>query len=83
MVEVKSFLSPSAFYELHEAVGQFGNYRRILKLAEENRTLFLAMPEDVFNILFNDAFGSLTIQEEHLRFILFQPDTKNIIRWIK
>lgn len=83
MVEVKSFLSNSAFYELHEAVGQFTNYRRMLHLLKMDFEMILAMPEDVFDTLFNDEFGQLTIKEEQLKFLLFKPIEKEISKWIR
>ncbi len=83
LVEIKSFLTPSAFYEFHGALGQYNNYRRILRMTGENAPLYLAMPEDVFDVLLNDEFGQLTIKEEHMKIILFQPIEKNISRWIK
>ncbi|MCB0519405.1 MAG: hypothetical protein H6577_27235 [Lewinellaceae bacterium] len=83
MVEVKSFLSNSAFYELHEAVGQFTNYRRVLQLLKMDYEMILALPEDVFEILFNDEFGQLTIEQEKLKFLLFRPIEKEISKWIK
>ena len=83
LVEVKSFLTASAFYEFHGALGQYKNYSRILKLIGETSSLYLAMPEDVYNVLLNDDFGRLTIEEENLKLILFRPLEKDISKWIK
>ncbi len=83
IVEVKSFLSKSAFYELHEAVGQFRNYHRLLRLENITHELFLAIPEDAFDLLFKDDFGQLTIEEDHLKMLIYEPEQKEIIQWIK
>ena len=83
VVEVKSFVAKSMFYALHEALGQYNNYRRILKMANEDRILFLAVPEDAYDTLFTDAFGKLTIQEENLKIIVYRPTEKDIVAWIK
>lgn len=83
LVEVKSFLTASAFYEFHGALGQYKNYSRILKLSGETSALYLAMPEDVYDVLLNDDFGRLTIEEEKLKIILFRPIEKDISRWIQ
>ncbi len=48
LVEVKSFVEKSMFYALHKALGQYNNYRRILKMANEDKILFLAVPEFVY-----------------------------------
>jgi glucose-6-phosphate 1-dehydrogenase len=83
LVEIKSFLTASAFYEFHGALGQYKNYRRILRLIGIEAVLYLAMPEDVYNLLLSDEFGRLTIEEENLKIILFRPIEKDISRWIK
>jgi len=38
---------------------------------------------DVYNVLLNDDFGRLTIEEENLKLILFRPLEKDISKWIK
>ena len=44
----KSFLSPSAYYEFHAALGQFLNYREVLEEYEPSRLLYLAAPEEIY-----------------------------------
>ena len=83
LIEVKSFLTSSAFYEFHAAIGQYINYRRIMRLNQEARTLYLALPFDVFEQLLMDEFGQLTITEEDLKLIVFDPYHKRIHQWIK
>jgi len=83
LVEVKSFLSPAPFYELHAAVGQYGNYRRLMKLNDEPRTLYLAMPKAQYEELLQDEFGALTIEEVDLHVIVFDPSHQRIEKWIK
>jgi hypothetical protein len=83
VVEVKSFLTKSAFYELHTAVGQFRNYRRVMRLENVEHELFLAMPLDTFNLLFNDDFGQLTIEEDNLKIIIYSVEQTSIVKWIK
>lgn len=43
-VEVKSFLSDSAIFDFHLALGQFLNYRLVLEAIEPERMLYLAVP---------------------------------------
>lgn len=47
-VEVKSFLRDSIVSEYHTALGQFLNYRIGLEEKEKNRTLYLAIPDQVY-----------------------------------
>ncbi|MEM6700140.1 MAG: element excision factor XisH family protein, partial [Bacteroidota bacterium] len=74
--------SKSVFYELHEAIGQYKNYKRILRLTNQERPLYLAMPLDAYEELFQDEFGKLTIEEEELKIIVYQPSNKTIVKWI-
>jgi len=43
-VEVKNFTSASKISEFHTALGQFINYRTALRIKEQDRTLYLAVP---------------------------------------
>ena len=82
-VEVKSFVEKSLMYAFHKALGQFINYRRILKKTDANRTIFLAVPVDVFKDFFEHPFGKDAIEEEDLKVIVFDPMEKTIVAWIK
>ncbi len=42
-VEVKSFISDSAIYDFHKALGQFINYRIVLSQKEPQCELYLAV----------------------------------------
>lgn len=83
VVEVKSFLSKSIMYELHEAVGQFVNYRIVLGMRNEDRELYIALPEDIFDQFFGDEFGQTLLRELSMKLIVYKPDTKVIVKWIK
>lgn len=83
LIEIKSFLSGSAFSEFHTALGQFNNYRRLVKLKGISRKLYLAMPTDVYEELLTDEFGKLTVEEEDLQLLLYNPYMQTVDRWIK
>lgn len=59
-VEIKSFLSPSTAHDLHEAVGQYNNYRDILTETEPDRQLFLAVTEETYDRFFAKSTDSLS-----------------------
>lgn len=82
-VEVKSFLTKSHFHEFHRALGQFKNYRRIMRLVGLELELFVAMPEDVYHELLEDEFGQVTIEEENLKIIVYSIEDKKIVQWIR
>jgi len=44
-VEIKSFTRKSLMYSFHNALGQFINYRRMLRNTDPNRVLFIAIPK--------------------------------------
>lgn len=82
-VEVKSFLSLSAFYEFHTALGQFLNYREVLDEYEPQRVLFLAVPVETYAILFQRKIIQRVLQRYNVRLIVFEPEDEEIVLWQK
>ncbi len=81
-VEVKSFLGPSDVRDLEEALGQFALYELVLREAEPERTLFLAVPEKSWRSIFSDALGQLVLRARAVRLLVIDPSTEVITRWI-
>jgi XisH protein len=52
-VEIKNFASASKISEFHMALGQFINYRTVLRSKDPERILYLAVPL----VIYNDFFG--------------------------
>lgn len=82
-VEVKSFLGYSNITEFHVAVGQFINYRSILSDEQPDRTLYLAIPLDVYDSFFQLPFTQKIIRENNIKLIVFNSVTEVIVKWIK
>jgi hypothetical protein len=80
-VEIKSFLGASDVSEFHLALGQFLNYRSALKLTEPDRTLYLAVPEDVYDEFFRRRFIQRAIEEHQLKLLIFNPEKEEIVGW--
>jgi len=80
-VEIKSFLGASDVTEFHLALGQFLNYRSALRLTEPDRTLYLAVPEDVYDEFFRRRFIQRSIEEHQLKLLIFNPEKEEIVRW--
>jgi len=80
-VEVKSFLGASDVTEFHTALGQCLNYRSALRLTEPDRTLYLAVPVDVYDEFFSRRFIQRIIVEYHLKLIIFNPAREEIVQW--
>lgn len=60
--EVKSFLAPSRISEFYVALGQFLTYRLGLQQQEPERTLYLAIPLEIY-----DTFFSLELVKAAIR----------------
>lgn len=82
-VEVKSFMSLSIFYEFHTALGQFLNYREVLDEYEPIRILFLAVPLEAYQTLFQRKTIQRVLERYQVNLIVFDPETKRIVTWRK
>lgn len=82
-VEVKSFVGLSAIEDLEKALGQWRIYKHILKRKDKKRILFFALRSEAFYEIFSDAFGDMIRSEENLNFIVFDPNKKEIVRWLR
>ena len=81
-VEIKSFLaSASAISEFHTALGQFINYRAALRREEPERTLYLAIPELIYNSFFQLDFPASMLQENSVRLIIYNIELEQISQW--
>lgn len=81
-VEIKSFLGRSELDDLERALGQFALYRSVLARREPDRTLFLAVPDDVLRDVFDEPLGQLIVNDYALRILGFEPEAEVITRWI-
>ena len=57
VAEVKSFVSQSNIADLQNALGQYTLYRNIIEETEPDRTLYLAVHEETFATIFEEALG--------------------------
>ncbi len=82
-VEIKSFISNSEMADLENALGQYVLYENVMKVVEPERKLFLAVADNVFESVFEDEIGQLLLKNEGLRVCVFNPETEEIVKWIK
>lgn len=83
-VEVKSFIAKSLIYEFHEVLGQYLNYRRILRLThQDDRQVILAVPSEAFDRLFRKEFIQITLEEEQVQYFVFDTQKNEILSWKK
>lgn len=81
-VEIKSFLeSASAVSEFHRALGQFLNYRTVLKRSEPERVLYLAVPKSVYETFFQLTLPKIQVEEFELKLVVYNPNEETIQQW--
>ena len=80
-VEVKSFVGISAVSEFHTAVGQFLNYRVALEQLASERVLYLAVPTDIYQDFFTDAFVQAVLERYQIKILVFHVRRKEIVLW--
>lgn len=80
-VEIKTFSGPSDVDTLEQAMGQHVLYRALLQAQDPGRLLFLAIPDDVWNTLFQEPIGELALVHALDRIICFDPVEERIIQW--
>jgi hypothetical protein len=81
-VEIKSFLSPSKITDFYSALGQFISYRSALQEQEASRTLYLAIPSNIYNSFFALQFIQSLIQQNQLRLLVYDIEQEAISTWL-
>src|SRR5580700_9478175 len=81
-VEVQSFTNASEVRSLEEAIGQYNIYWAVLKVAEPDRPLFLAVPKDVYDGILSEELGKLILRSFQIQILIFDDDEQKVIRWI-
>lgn len=81
-VEVKSFRGESELYDFERAIGQFIFYRSLIPLKEPDRTLFLAVPVDAYENVFQERITQPILKELAIPLIVYRADEERIDRWI-
>lgn len=82
-VEIKSFLNPSAITDFYSALGQFLSYRLALESIEPDRSLYLAVPVDVYQTFFQYQFTQTAVQRYQIWIIVYDPANEVIVEWTK
>ena len=80
-VMVKDFNGPSDIADLQNALGQYTLYRNIIEETEPDRTLYLAVHEETFATIFEEALGQLIIRKNDLKLIVFNITEEVIVKW--
>ena len=82
-VEIKTFGMPSFITALYEAVGKYLIYSEALTYIKSDRTLYLAMPSKVYKEFCEEPIVKNTFQKYDVKVILYNPNSKDKMQWIK
>lgn len=82
-VEIKTFIGPSLITSFYAAVGQFVAYQTALESTHSDRTLFLAVPVDIYRRFFLEPLVSAVVAREAIKLITFDEQQENIEQWIE
>lgn len=82
IVEIKSLNRRSLLYDFHAAIGQYIDYRGILKDEGIERKLYLAVSESTFSLMEAKPFYSRRLLENNISVIIVDILNETIIQWI-
>ena len=82
-VEIKSFINLSQVYDFYRALGQNLYYSVALEFAESDRTLFLAIPDDVYNDFFAEPITREIVKRFTIHLIVYSVEQEKIVTWKK
>jgi hypothetical protein len=80
-VEIKSFVSVSAIYEFHLAIGQYRNYQRALLQEDPERVLSLAVPEDAYDRFFTRQCIQDALRYNVVQYLVYDGQAEVIVQW--
>jgi hypothetical protein len=82
VVEIKSFLGPSLYYDWEQALGQYEVYRQLLQVTDPERELFLAVASPVFHDFFSRTSVQLVVALARVKLVVIRLDTQEVEQWI-
>ena len=82
-VEIKTFGKGSLITDLYEAVGKYLLYKEILEQNKNYRDLYLAIPEDKYELLAKEPLATGIFKKYDFKIIVYQEETQEIVSWIE
>lgn len=80
-VQVKTFLSDSAFFDFHLALGQYLNYRLILELNKIECTFYLGVPIAAYESFIQRDLPKASVKKYQVKLIVYDPLNEVIVKW--
>jgi hypothetical protein len=81
-VEIKSFVGKSLVKDWENAIGQYILYFKILSKKEPDRTLYLAITEEIYISFFNEDIVQVVLADGVIKIIVVDTIQEVITRWI-
>lgn len=81
-VEVKTFSGPSEVTDMEQALGQYLLYRSLLRRADPDRRMVLAIPEETFDAVIAAEIGQAIREDYALSILAFDVEQEIIRKWI-
>ena len=81
-VEIKSFVGKSLVKDWENAIGQYTLYLKILSKKEPDRTLYLAITEEIYTSFFNEDIVQVVLADGVIKIIVVDTIQEVITRWI-
>lgn len=73
----------SLIYELHQAIGQYVNYRSIIRRVEPELTVYLAFSEDVFDEIKRRKGLRVLFEDSTVYSLVVNVKMEEIVTWIE
>ncbi|MEG4517962.1 MULTISPECIES: element excision factor XisH family protein [unclassified Microcoleus] len=81
-VEIKSFVGKSLVKDWENALGQYILYLKIISRIDPDRTLYLAITEEIYVSFFNEEIVQVVLADGEIKILVFDPVREVITRWI-
>lgn len=81
-VEVKSFVSPSPVKDWENALGQYILYEDIMTQQYAERSLYLAIREEVYLTFFSEPIAQIPLKNRRIKLLIFDEIQEVITQWI-
>ncbi|NMG06607.1 element excision factor XisH family protein [Brasilonema sp. UFV-L1] len=81
-VEIKTFRSVSDMSDLEQTLGQYLVYRSVMTRTDPNRSLHLAVHDEVYADLFDEPIAKLLVEDYKVDIVVFKPEQEVILKWI-
>ena len=81
-VEIKDFSRRSPISDFHQALGQYINYRMILRQLDPECDLYFGISDQLYGTFFQTRFAQNAILESQLKLIVCDLTKQEIVKWI-